>query len=86
MAELDNGVMAQSKTLRRIADRRSHFVGGSSDLEEELTLSRLKTALLRCCLTKGEKPADLVAKLSEYLKSGCWGRHSFFAHHRSRIS
>ncbi len=54
-----------------IADRRRHFVRGSSDLKEELMLLRLETAPLRCCLTEVKKQADLVAKFSEYLKSGC---------------
>ena len=63
--------MAQTKTLGRIADRRRHSVGGSSDLEEELMLLRLKTTLLRCCLTEVEKQAELVAKFGEYLKSVC---------------
>ena len=54
-----------------IANRRRHFVGGSSDLEEELMLLRLKTALLRCCLTEVEKHAEMVAKFGEYLKSVC---------------
>ena len=63
--------MAQTKTLRRIADGRSHFVGGSGDLEEELMLLRLQTALLRCCLTEVEKQAELVAKFGEYLKFVC---------------
>jgi hypothetical protein len=71
ITELDNRVMAQTKTLSRIANRRSHFVGGSSDLEEELMLLRLKTTLLRCCLTEVEKQAELVAKFGEYLKSAC---------------
>ncbi|MGA3093642.1 MAG: hypothetical protein ABSD75_34095 [Terriglobales bacterium] len=71
IAELDNGVMAQTKTLSRIANRRSHFVGGSSDLEQELMLLRLKTTLLRCCLTELEKQAELVAEFGEYLKSVC---------------
>jgi hypothetical protein len=34
-------------------------------------LLRLKTALLRCCLTEVEKQAELVAKFGEYLKSVC---------------
>ena len=71
IAELDNGVMAQTKTLSRIANRRSHFVGGSSDLEQELMLLRLKAALVRCCLTELEKQAELVAEFGEYLKSVC---------------
>ncbi|MGA7080727.1 MAG: hypothetical protein WBQ43_08485 [Terriglobales bacterium] len=73
--------MAQTKTLSRIANRRSHFVGGPSDLEEELMLLRLKTTLLRCCLTEVEKQAELVAKFGEYSKSVCRGNHAFFAHH-----
>ena len=44
-------------------------------------LLRLKTTLLRCCLTEVEKQAELVAKFGEYLKSACRGRHSFLAHH-----
>jgi hypothetical protein len=40
-------------------------------LEEELMLLRLKTTLLRCCLTEVEKQAELVAKFGEYLKSVC---------------
>jgi hypothetical protein len=63
--------MAQTKTLSRIADRRIHFVRGSSDLEEELMLLRLKATLLRCGLTEVEKQAELVAKFGEYLKSVC---------------
>jgi hypothetical protein len=63
--------MAETETLSRIANRRSHFVGGSSDLEEELMLLRLKTTLLRCCLTEVKKQAELVAKFGEYLKSVC---------------
>jgi hypothetical protein len=78
--------MAETETLSRIANRRSHFVGGSSDLEKELMLLRLKTTLLRGCLTEVEKQADVVAKFSEYLKSVAWGRHSFLAHHPSSIS
>ena len=35
------------KTLSRIADRRSHFVGSPSDLKEELMLLWLETTLLR---------------------------------------
>ena len=34
-------------------------------------LLRLKTTLLRCCLTEVEKQAKLVAKFGEYLKSVC---------------
>jgi hypothetical protein len=78
--------MAQTKTLSRIANRRRHFVGGSSDLEKELMLLRLKATLLCCCLTEVEKQAELVAKFGEYLKSVCCGRHSLFAHHPSSIS
>ncbi|MFY9647875.1 MAG: hypothetical protein WAK29_22045 [Terriglobales bacterium] len=55
IAELNNGVMAKTETLSRIADRRSHVVGDASDLEEELMLLRLQAALLRRCLTKKEK-------------------------------
>jgi hypothetical protein len=80
IAELDNGVMAQTKALSCIADRCSHFVGGSSDLEEKLMLLRLETALLRRRLTEVEKQAELMAKFSEYLKSICWCRHSFFTY------
>jgi hypothetical protein len=85
IAELDNGVMAQTKALSHIADRRSHFVGGSSDLEEELMLLWPKTALLRRCLTEVEKQAELMAKFGEYLKSGSLCRHSFFAHYWSQV-
>jgi hypothetical protein len=81
LAKLDNGVMAQTKALSRIAYRRSHFVGGSSDLEEELMLLRLETAILRRYLTEVKKQAELMAKFGEYLKSGCWRRHSFFTPH-----
>ena len=63
--------MAQTETLSRIANCRSHVVRATSDLKEELMLLRLKTALLRCCLTEVEKQAELVAKFGEYLKSGC---------------
>jgi hypothetical protein len=69
IAELDNRVMAQTKTLSRIANRGRQFVGGASDLEEELM--RLKATLLRRCLTEVEKQAELVAKFGEYLKSVC---------------
>jgi len=71
IAELDNRVMAQTKTLRRVANRRRQFVGCTSDLEEELMLLRLKATLLRRCLTEVEKQAELVAKFGEYLKSVC---------------
>jgi hypothetical protein len=71
IAELDNRVMAQTKTLSRIANRGRQFVGGASDLEEELMLLRLKATLLRRCLTEVEKQAELVAKFGEYLKSVC---------------
>jgi hypothetical protein len=81
IAELDNGVMAQTKALSCIADRCSHCVGGSSDLEEKLMLLRLETAILRRRLTEVEKQAELMAKFGEYLKPGCWCRHSFFIHH-----
>jgi uncharacterized caspase-like protein len=80
IAELDHGVMAQAKTPSRIADRRRHFVGGSSDLEEELMLLRLETALLRRCLAEVKKQAELMAKFGEYLKFGGRGRQSFFLH------
>jgi hypothetical protein len=81
IAELDNGVMAQTKALSCIADRCSHFVGDSGDLEEKLMLLRLETAILRRRLTEVEKQAELMAKFGEYLKSGCWCWHSFFTHH-----
>ncbi|MGA9390618.1 MAG: hypothetical protein WBV69_09250 [Candidatus Sulfotelmatobacter sp.] len=71
IGELDNGVVAQTKTLSHIADRRSHLVGGSSDLKEELMLLWLETALLCRYLTEVKKQADLVAKFGEYLKFVC---------------
>jgi hypothetical protein len=80
IAELDHGVMAQTKTLSRIADRRSHVVGGSSDLEEELMLLRLETALLRRGLAEVKKQSELMAKFGQCLKFGGWGGHSFFIH------
>ncbi len=86
ITELDNRVMAQTKTLSRIANRRSHFVGGASDLEEKLMLLRLETALLRCCLAEVKKQAELVAKFGEYLKSVCRDGNSVFAFHASSIS
>jgi hypothetical protein len=81
IAELDNRVMTQTKALSCIADRCGHSVGGPSNLEEELMLLRLQTPILGRCLTEVEKQAELMAKFGEYLKSGCWFRHSFFIHH-----
>ena len=86
IAEFDNGVMAQTKALGRIADRRRHVVRGASDLEEKLMLLRLETALLRCCLAEVKKQAELVAKFGEYLKSVCRDGNSVFAFHASSIS
>ena len=57
IAELNNGVMAQTQPLGRIADGRSHVIGRSSDLEQELMLLWLETAVLRRHLTEAEKQA-----------------------------
>jgi hypothetical protein len=73
--------MAEPQTLSRIADRRSRMVGGSGDLEEKLMLLRLEAAILCRSLTEVEKQAELMAKFGEYLKSGCWCRHSLFPGH-----
>jgi hypothetical protein len=81
IAELHNGVMARPKALSRIADRRSHFVGASSDLAEELMQLWLKIALRHRYLTQVGKQAELMAKFGEYLKSDGWCRHSFFPDH-----
>jgi len=56
--------MAQSKTRSRRTDGSSHFVRGSSHLEEALMLLRLQTALLRCSLPELEKQTKLVAKFA----------------------
>ena len=56
---------------------RSHIVGGSSDLEQELMLLWLKTDFLCRRRTEAEKQAELVAKFGEYLKPACQYGHSF---------
>jgi hypothetical protein len=85
IAELDNGIVAQTKALSRIADRHNS-IGRCCDLEEELMLVWLKTELLRRRLTEVKKPTELVAKVGDYLKPTCQRRCSFSAHHCSRIS
>jgi hypothetical protein len=68
ITELDHRVMAETKALRRIADRRSTPSGAPRDLEQELMLLRLETTLLRRRLTEVKKQAQLVAKFGERLK------------------
>src|ERR1700732_1739387 len=86
IAELDNGIVAQTKALSRIADRHSYSIGRSCDLEEELMLLWLKTELLCRRLTEVEKQTELVAKFVEYLKPTGQRRCSFSTHHCSSIS
>jgi hypothetical protein len=53
--ELNDAVVAQTKALSRITDRRGYFMGCSRDLEQELMLLGLESAVLRRGLTKVEK-------------------------------
>jgi hypothetical protein len=86
IAELDNGIVAQTKALSRIADRHNYSIVRSCDLEEELMLLWLKTELLRSRLTGVEKRTELVAKFGDYLRPTCQRRCSFSTHHCSSIS
>jgi hypothetical protein len=53
--ELNDAVVAETKALSRITDRRGYFMGCSRDLEQELMLLGLESAVLRRGLTKVEK-------------------------------
>jgi hypothetical protein len=79
-AELNNGVMAQSKACGRIAYRRIYLIGRSGNLEKQLMLLRRETTLLRCRLTKLEKQTELIAKFGECLKTAPRRRQSLPAH------
>jgi hypothetical protein len=78
--------VAQAKALSRVADRRSHFIRRSSDLQKQLMLLGLKTKFLRRRLTEVKKKAELVAKFRECLKPARACRHSFRASHCAIIS
>jgi hypothetical protein len=65
VGEFDNTVLAQTKALREKSDSGLAAFRKPGDLQQQLVLARLQTALLRGLFAEAEEAAQGIAELGE---------------------